>query len=385
MIPWWPIVFVFLLTVGCSEETPPASEPTSVSPSEGKSQQPHIAKVPEQIRGRLSTEIVQKKSFPQSFTAPGEVTLDLKRVAKVSSRIEGQVEKVFVHLGERVRLDQPLLAIGSLKLDELVQEFLVAKVKVDIAKANFERTRQLLDEKIVSERRFQEDRAKFLEAKAVHQHVTEKLKNMGLADAELRNLVRGSHIHGHRYTLKAPLSGIIASQSVVLGQGVLPGNELFKVVDTSKVWVFANLPVEQVRRFKVGDQGIIVPKGREPIEATLSYIDPLADKATLTIRLRFDVENAHEHLKPNEYVEVRLVEESASVLVIPVSAPTFIEGTRGVFIKRQEGFQFVPIELGPEADGWVEVKQGLAVGDEVVTRGVFDLKNALLRESIQGE
>ncbi len=188
-----------------------------MSPSQGQSQEQRIANVPEQIRGRLSTEIVQERSFLQSFTAPGEVALDLNRVAKVSSRIEGQVEKVFVHLGERVRLGQPLLAIGSLKLDELVQEFLVAKVQVDIAKANFERTKQLLDEKIVSERRFQEDRAKFLEAKAVYQHITEKLQNMGLADAELLNLVQGSHIHGHRYILKAPLSGTIASQSVVLG------------------------------------------------------------------------------------------------------------------------------------------------------------------------
>ncbi len=165
----------------------------------------------------------------------------------------------------------------------------------------------------------------------------------------------------------------------------MPGNELFQVVDTSEVWVFANLPVEQVQRFKIGDQGIIVPKGREPIEAALSYIAPLADKATLTIHFRFDVENPQDQLKPNEYVEVRLVEKSASVLAIPVSAPTFIEGTRGVFIKRKEGFQFVPIELGPEADGWVEVKQGLMVGDEVVTKGVFGLKNALMKESIQGE
>ena len=46
------------------------------------------------------------------------------------------------------------------------------------------------------------------------------------------------------------------------GQGVSPGNELFEVVDTSRVWVFASLPIEQARKFKEGDMGTITPKGR---------------------------------------------------------------------------------------------------------------------------
>ncbi len=65
-------------------------------------------------------------------------------MAKVSSRIEGQVEEVFVQLGNHVKKGDPLLAIGSLKLDELVQEFLVSKVQVDLRQANFERTKDCM-------------------------------------------------------------------------------------------------------------------------------------------------------------------------------------------------------------------------------------------------
>ena len=88
-----------------------------------------------------------ERLIPRTITAPGEVTLDLTKVAKVSSRIEGQVDKIMVKLGDRVRRGQPLALIGSLKLDELVQKFLVSKAQFDVAWKNFERTERLLTEK----------------------------------------------------------------------------------------------------------------------------------------------------------------------------------------------------------------------------------------------
>lgn len=348
-------------------------------------QEERIVTAPEQARGRIRTVIVQERLAPRTITAPGEVEADLSRVAKVSSRIDGVVDKVFAQLGERVEAGRAMASIGSLKLDELIQEFLVSKARADLAKSTYERTTRLLAEKIVSQRQFQEAKAAYLEARSVHQHVREKLLNMGLSNAELNELVRGSHIEGHRYTLRAPLGGTIVSQNVVIGQGVLPGEELFRIVDASTVWVFANLPIEQARRFKVGDLGVIVPKGRAPIEARLAYIAPVADRATLTLRLRFDLDNRGGVLKPNEYVEVKLMEEAAPVLAVPTSAVTMIEGVRGVFVNRDEGYAFVPIEVGQQGDGWVEVRTGVGLGEAVAVAGVFDLKNAFLQASIQGD
>ena len=370
----------------CSEsaqEAPPSS-PTSSSTDQKTMPASPLVQVPPEARHRVKVEMVKERLVPQTITAPGEVSLDLTRVAHVSSRIEGQADQVFGKLGDRVTKGQALVAIGSMKLDELVQNYLVTKVQKDVSRANFLRTKKLVAEQVVSQRRFLEDRAKYLETKTIHQHVTEKLINMGLTKAELQELVHGTHTEGHRYLLKAPLSGIIASQTVVLGQGVMPGHALFQLVDTSRVWIFANVPVEQVGMFHPGDQALIVPKGRPSLQAALSYIAPVADKATLTVRFRFDVENPQEVLKPNEYVEVRLKETSISILAIPESAPTFVEGTQGVFVKRTGGYAFVPVELGRKMDHWIEVKKGLRTGEEVAIKGVFDLKNALLKNTLQG-
>src|SRR5262249_54054833 len=157
---------------------------------------------------------------------------------------------------------------------------------------------------IVPERKLVEDRGRHLETKARYQHIREKLLNMGLSNVELTELERGQHEESHRYTLTAPINGTVVVQNAVRGQGVAPGSELFQVVDTSQVWVFANLPIELARKFKEGDRGTIAPKGGEPITARLSYIAPIADEKTRTIRIRFDVPNSGGHLKPNEFVEV---------------------------------------------------------------------------------
>ena len=376
-----PLFFV----QGCSDPQESVSSGNSDERKASIAESPASLHLTESAKQRIKTAPAEKRRLSQVITAPGSVSLDLSKVANVSSRIEGQVEDVFVQLGNRVQVGDPLLAIGSLKLDELVQEFLVSKVQVDLRQANFERTKQLHAEQIVSERRLMEDQAQYFEAKAINQHVTEKLQNMGLTRNELDTLFHSHTMEGHRYIIKAPLTGTISKQTVVLGQGVSPGDQLFEVVDTRQVWVFANLPIEQAQRFQKGDRGTIVAKGRKPIKAVLAYIAPLADRATLTIQFRFDVENTKGLLKPNEYVEVQLEEEASSVLAIPMTAPILLEGVRGVFVKDRETYRFVPVTLGNESNGWIAVTEGLNPGDVIVLEGVFDLKNAFLKDSIAGD
>ncbi len=382
------LLFTVLLLASCTE-SPNSSQPateteTAIPSTDSIANAIALTHVPEKSRERIRTEHAIEQLTPHVISAPGHVAPDLALVAKVSSRIPGQIDKLLSTLGDRVTKGQPLAAIESLKLDELIQEYLVGKAKTDVAKSNFERTQQLLDENIVSQRRFLEDRGQSIEAQAVFQHVREKLLNMGLTAEELNDLEHGSHLEGHTYILRAPLSGTIVHQDAVLGQGVAAEENLFEIIDTSRVWVFAELPIEQARRFKEGDQGEVVPRGGLPIQAKLSYISPVAEEATRTIRFRFDVNNTGGQLKPNEYIDVRLIDEQLPMLSISSSAVTMVDGVRGVFVERETGYHFVAIDFGQEGGGLVEVKNGITLGDSIVTAGVFDLKNALLQESIEG-
>ncbi|MEK7236833.1 MAG: efflux RND transporter periplasmic adaptor subunit, partial [Nitrospirota bacterium] len=294
----WCVLVLFLFVAACGDRgTEQSTHPPKASPQSGVSRISTI-QAPAAVRDRLRTETVAAHVVPEVVTAPGEVSLDLKQVAKITSRLEGQVQSVFVQLGDRVRRGQPLLAIESMRLDELVQEYLVTKAQADVAESGYRRTEKLAADQIVTERRLVEERGHYIEAQARHQHVREKLLNMGMTADELHQLEHGSHQEGHRYTLTSPIAGTVVAQNVVRGQGVTPGNELFEVVDTSRVWVFANLPIEQARKFKEGDVGTILPKGGEPVTAPLTYLAPVADETTRTIRVRFEVANRQHSLKP---------------------------------------------------------------------------------------
>jgi cobalt-zinc-cadmium efflux system membrane fusion protein len=376
------ILALCLFVTACGDRSnDPASSVAKTIPQPGA---PRIITIqpPASVRSRIRIDPVAAHMVPEVVTAPGEVALDLKQVAKITSRIEGQVEKIHVQLGDRIKPGQPLAAISSLQFDQLIEEYLVSKAQADVAENSFRRTEKLRVEDIVSERKLIEDKGRYLETKARFQHIREKLQNMGMTADQLHQLEGGSHQEGHNYTLTSPIAGTVVAQHVVRGQGVAPGYELFEVVDTSRVWVFANLPIEQARKFKEGDLGTILPKGGEPVTAPLTYLAPVADETTRTIRVRFEVANQQHRLRPREYVDVQLAIASPPTLAIPVSAVTTVDKVRGVFVQRETGYAFVPIEVGREGGGWVEVRKGLTAGEQVVVDGVFDLKNVLLKEHI---
>jgi cobalt-zinc-cadmium efflux system membrane fusion protein len=378
----WAIAMVLLTLAGCGDRGVEAPTQDSNVGGEAVREQTRVIEPPPAVRDRLRIEPVASRVVAELVTAPGEVSLDLKQVAKITSRIEGQAERIHVQLGDRVKKGQALVEIGSLQLDQLVEEYLVAKARADVAMNTLRRTEKLRAEEIVPERKLVEDKGRYLETKARYQHVREKLLNMGLSVAELTELERGGHEEGHRYTLTSPIAGTVVEQNVVRGQGVAPGNELFEVVDTSRVWVFANLPIEQARKFKEGDPGTIRPKGGEAITAPLTYIAPVADETTRTIRVRFEVENPRARLKPREYVDVTLSLPGSQTLAVPITALTTVGNQRGVFVQREKGYEFTAVEDGSEGEGWVEVRRGLKEGDRVVIEGVFDIKNVLLKEHI---
>ena len=378
----WAIAAIMLLLSGCNDrETAPPPQPqeTGVKPGANR---PRVIQPPPVIQARLRTEPVGLHAVPEIVTAPGEVSLDLKQVAKITSRIDGQAEQIHAQLGDHVKKGQPLAAIASLQLDQLIEEHLVSKARADVAENNFRRTEKLRADDIVPERKLIEDKGHYLETRAHYLHIREKLLNMGLTATELLPLESGRHEKRYRYTLTSPIAGTVVAQHVVRGQGVTPGNELFEVVDTSRVWVFANLPIEHARKFKEGDTGTITPKGGKPVTAPLTYLAPVADETTRTILVRFEVANAQGQLKPREYVDVTLILAGRPTLAVPITALTTVENQRGVFVRREQGFAFAPIDSGREGGGWIEIRKGLSDQDTVVTEGVFDLKNVLLKEHI---
>lgn len=179
--------------------------------------------------------------------------------------------------------------------------------------------------------------------------------------------------------LTAPISGMVAKVNIAQGQPISPDEELIEIIDLSIVEASAQVPQHLAGKLQVGSKAHIRVNAlpERVFEAKLAHIAVVADENTGTIEAAFHVANPDKLLRPGMKAEFSIVvSQREDVMSIPRSAVQGDAAERFVYIKDYElkhAFVKVPVVLGTQNDRFVEVKQGLLPGDEVVTRGAYAL------------
>jgi len=179
--------------------------------------------------------------------------------------------------------------------------------------------------------------------------------------------------------LAAPMAGMIAKVDIAVGQPITPDQSLIEIVDLSMVEASARVPEHLAAKLKKGQAAHIrVPGYPDKVfEAELAHLGAYADGESGTIEAAFHMANPELLLRPKMRAEFSIVVGSReNVMAIPRVAVQGDVAGRFVYIKDYElkhAFVKVPLVLGTENHEFVEVKQGLIAGDEVVTRGAYSL------------
>lgn len=191
-------------------------------------------------------------------------------------------------------------------------------------------------------------------------------------DVILRNLGLDPEAGGTGLVLRSPRNGTVVDRQVSLGQAVNAQQELFRVVDTSRLWLWiflpeddlANVHLHSVAQLQVGRRAGPSLSGR------VSYLAPMLDPETRTLKALIVVENREGKLKAGTFVQaVFPVGKSRAALFVPPEA-VVVEGTRSVVFRRKGNtFERTQVEVGDQHDGSLEVRQGLKAGDVVARRG----------------
>jgi RND family efflux transporter MFP subunit len=170
---------------------------------------------------------------------------------------------------------------------------------------------------------------------------------------------------------------------------VTPDMNLYTIADLSRVWVVADLYEYELPWVKAGQRASVelsyMPGVR--IEGEVTYVYPFLDPKTRTARVRIELPNPDGTLKPDMFANVGIETETrAGVLAVPEEA-VIRSGTRNLAVIALGGGRFEPreISLGLDSgDGWLEVRDGLAAGDRVVTSGQFLIDSeSKLQEAVQ--
>ena len=180
-------------------------------------------------------------------------------------------------------------------------------------------------------------------------------------------------------TLHAPQGGLVTQSHIRLGQPVEPDAELMDFSDRSKLWAVAKIPEQAAAKVRVGSLAHIrVPAlGDVQIDAKLIRFGVSANRESGTVEAIFEIENESGRLRPGLRAEFSVVTDRIpDVLAVPLESVQGDPTSRVVFVKDfdlENAFVRVPVVLGARSDRYVEVREGLFPGDEVVVNGAYSL------------
>jgi Cu(I)/Ag(I) efflux system membrane fusion protein len=172
----------------------------------------------------------------------------------------------------------------------------------------------------------------------------------------------------------APRSGTLIERNIADGSAARMGQTLLSIADLSRVWIEAEVfeaDFEQVAAGMTATATLPYLPGRS-YQATIEYVYPYLQRDSRTGRIRLSLDNPDGELKPDMYAEVVLEAQLGHRLSVPEEAIIVAGNSRVVFVDLGGGrLKPVKIKVGRSAQGFVEVLDGLALGDTVVTSGNF--------------
>ena len=185
------------------------------------------------------------------------------------------------------------------------------------------------------------------------------------------------------YTVSAPLSGMIVAKDASVGESASEDRVLFEVADLSTVWADITIFPKYQHVVKKGMPVEFVAHDGHAAGGTIQYVSPLVSHETRTFTARCVLKGASEDFTPGAFVRAQIITESADVLVrIERNAVQTVKGSTVVFILDEHGFESRDVVVGMADEQFVEIKQGLAVGESYVSAGSFALKAEMVTKGM---
>jgi Cu(I)/Ag(I) efflux system membrane fusion protein len=311
----------------------------------------HIDSAQQQLIG-LRVATVQTGLVGGTWRTIGRVVADETRVRKINVKIGGYIERLFADfVGKPVAKGHPLLSLYSPELLSAQKEYLVA---LHMHNALLGGAPDATGEQLLAATR------RRLELWDIPKPALEKLERTGEPSRSL--------------TLVSPIAGVVTVKSVVEGAYLNAGDTPLEVTDLSEMWVFADVYESELERAHLGMQAMLTLQafpGRT-FKGTVSFIDPVLNPQTRTVRVRIYFHNPRGELRPEMFGEVNFTGEQHQGLRIPTDS-LIRSGTRTVvFVTTGDGI-FIPrqVKVGHTMGEFIEVLAGVQAGEQVVVGANF--------------
>lgn len=284
---------------------------------------------------------VREVELPGVLETTGLVTFDDRRIATISSRVQGRIEDVKASVWDTVTKGQPILELYS-------PDFMTAEAEY-IQARDMKKSQGLSD---ISN--WMMDAAK------------RKLELLGMQDDDIVALSSPSTT----ITMRAPISGTILQNQAVRGSAVNPGDVLYQVGTLDKVWITADIYEVDLGRVAVGQDLAAVTTAfpKEIFRGKITRVSPAIDPNSHTAQIKCEVDNPNLKLKPQMLARVRILTQANSAMIVPQQALVFDGDSYYAFVPtgpNKVERRRVEISTWNE-EGYARVTSGLKSGDRVM-------------------
>jgi membrane fusion protein, heavy metal efflux system len=328
---------------------------------------------------RLSTARAGDATLRPTVTFQGDIVLTRAQKAKVVARVSGIVGRISKQEGDAITKGELLVVMQSRELGQAVLAYLESKHRHAFAVGALQREQVLHKQGIGSKEDYLKRRHGLEEAAFALTTARQRLQVLGVPPRRLASFSLRSSRNASRHELRAPLSGTVTRRSVTSGQAVRVGDELFEVADLSRLHVAFPVRAEQLGHLKQGMKvSIKLCKLALSTEGTLDHIAPTVNPGSRTVRARAVFDNKGGVFRAGLCAAVTLTASALKVpLAVPVAALHELGGKSAVFIARGAGaFEARFVQRGHADGSMVEIRDGLAAGETVVTKNSLVLKSA---------
>jgi Cu(I)/Ag(I) efflux system membrane fusion protein len=312
---------------------------------------------------------VEMKSLEKVIRTVGRVDYDEKRIVTVAPKIGGWIEDLYVDFtGRFVKQGDPLLTIYSPELVSTQEEYLIAlRAKKTLTKSPFPEVAG--------------------SGESLAESAKRRLKLWDISDDQIKVLEETGQSK-KTLTLYSPFSGFVLEKTAYKGMNVMPGMALYKLADLSVVWLYADIYEYELPLIRLGQQASIQLSYTpgETFTGKAIYIYPSLNPETRTAKVRFEIPNSHERLKPEMYANVEIKVHLGQKLAVPEGA-IIDTGLRQLAIVDKGSGYFEPrdVKVGSKVEGYYEVIKGLKAGERVVTSASFLIDSeSKLKEAVGG-
>lgn len=333
----------------------------------------------------IRAEKASRRKSKCILKAMGKLLAPKPQTAIVSHAFSGRVAEVHVAVGDWVEEGQPLITLESHEVGEAKSEFYKATADLELARLNLQREERLMEQEIGVQKNLVAAEAAFKIAQSNAEAAEKTLHVLGFNEDQVKEIAE-THQISPQITLFAPITGRIVASEAVLGALVDASSEILRIIDTTMLWVDAEIYEKDIAKVRIGQKvEIVVPAYPEKgFHGDVSYVGTLVDEETRTITVRAEVQNPEAQLKPGMFADVKiLLNGNSAMLMIPCPAILQDGNKKIVFVQSGDEYERREVETGSLDGEYRQILSGLDEGDKVVIEGNYQLRSVLLSEALQ--